>query len=61
MISTRKTARTCGDITVSDHFAAWANQGWSQDSLASVHVNVEVGGGPGSIQFPVANVSTTSK
>jgi hypothetical protein len=46
---------------VSDHFAAWAKQGWSLGSLASVHINVEVGGGSGSIQFPVANVTTTSK
>jgi len=60
MISTRKTARQCGTVTVSDHFAAWAKQGWSLGSLASVHINVEVGGGTGSIQFPVANVTTTS-
>jgi endo-1,4-beta-xylanase len=60
MISTRQSARTCGNITVSDHFAAWANQGWSLGSLTSVHINVEVGGGSGSIQFPVANVTTTS-
>ena len=47
--------------TVSDHFAAWAKQGWSLGSLASVHINVAVGGGSGRIQFPVANVTTTSK
>jgi hypothetical protein len=57
MISTRKTARQCGTITVSDHFKAWAAQGWSLGSLASVHINVETGGGTGSIQFPVANVT----
>jgi hypothetical protein len=61
IISTRKTARTCGTVTVSDHFAAWAKQGWSLGTLSSVHINVEVGGGSGSIQFPVANVTTTSK
>ena len=59
--STRKTAHQCGTITVSDHFAAWAAQGWSLGNLASVHINVEVGGGTGSIQFPVADVTTTSK
>ena len=58
--STRKTARQCGTVTVSDHFAAWEQQGWSLGTLASVHINVEVGGGQGSIQFPVANVTTTS-
>jgi hypothetical protein len=61
MISTRKTARTCGTITVSDHFAAWAKQGWNLGTISSVHINVEVGGGSGTIQFPVANVTTTSK
>jgi hypothetical protein len=58
--ATRKTPRQCGTIPVSDHFASWAAQGWTLGSLASVHVNVEVGGGTGSIQFPVANVTTTS-
>ena len=61
MTSTRKTARQCGTVTVSDHFAAWAAQGWSLGSLYSVDINVEVGGGTGSIQFPVAEVTTTSK
>ena len=61
LISTRQSARTCGNITVSDHFAAWAKQGWNLGTLASVHINVEVGGGSGTIEFPVANVTTTSK
>ncbi len=60
MISTRKTARQCGTITVTDHFAEWAKQGWSLGSLTSVHINVEVGGGAGTIDFPVANVTATS-
>ena len=60
MHSTRKTARQCGTVTVSDHFAAWAQQGWSLGTLSSVHINVEVGGGMGSIDFPVANVTTAS-
>ena len=60
MISTRKTARQCGTVTVSDHFAAWEKQGWSLGTLSSVHINVEVGGGTGSVEFPVANVTTTS-
>jgi hypothetical protein len=57
MWSVRTTARQCGTITVSDHFAKWAAQGWSLGKLTSVHINVEVGGGVGSIQFPVANVT----
>ena len=59
--STRASGRQCGTITVSDHFKAWAAQGGSLGTLASVHINVEVGGGTGSIQFPVANVTTTSQ
>jgi len=59
--STRASARQCGTVTVSDHFKAWAAQGWSLGTVASVHINVEVGGGAGSIEFPVANVTTTSK
>jgi hypothetical protein len=59
--SIRATARQCGTINVSNHFAAWAAQGWSLGNPMSVYVNVEVGGGgTGSIQFPVANVTTTS-
>jgi hypothetical protein len=61
IFSYRKTPRQCGTVTVSDHFAAWANQGWSLGNLVSVHINLEVGGGTGSVQFPVANVTTTSK
>ena len=60
MISTRQTARQCGTVTVSDHFKAWEAQGWTLGTLSSVHINIEVGGGTGSIQFPVANVTTTS-
>ena len=60
MWSVRTTARQCGTITVSDHFAAWNGQGWSLGNLTSVHVNVEVGGGTGSIEFPMAAVTTTS-
>ncbi len=60
MISTRATARQCGVVTVSDHFKAWEDQGWTLGTLTSVHINVEVGGGVGSIDFPVANVTTSN-
>ena len=59
--STRSAARTCGTVTVTDHFKAWAAQGWSLGSLTMVHINVEVGGGTGKIDFPVANVTATSQ
>jgi endo-1,4-beta-xylanase len=60
LISVRKTARQCGTITVSDHFAAWAKQGWSVGDVSSIHINVEVGGGSGTIEFPTASVSTNN-
>jgi hypothetical protein len=58
--STRATARQCGTITVSDHFAAWAAQKWSVGDVSSIHINVEVGGGTGSMEFPTASVSTNN-
>jgi hypothetical protein len=58
--STRQAARQCGTVTVSDHFKAWEAQGWTLGNLTSVHINVEVGGGVGSIDFPVANVTTSN-
>jgi hypothetical protein len=61
MISNRKTARTCGTVTVSEHFKEWEKQGWKLGALTSVHINVEVGGGTGKIDFPLANVTTTNK
>jgi hypothetical protein len=60
MWSVRSTARTCGTITVSDHFAAWANQGWSVGDASSIHINLEVGGGTGTINFPTASVSSNN-
>jgi hypothetical protein len=58
LISVRATPRQCGTITVSDHFAAWVAQGWSVGNISSIHINVEVGGGTGSVQFPVASITT---
>ena len=58
--STRSVARQCGTITVSDHFAAWANQGWNVGDASSIHINLEVGGGTGTINFPTASVSSNN-
>jgi endo-1,4-beta-xylanase len=56
--SFRQTARQCGTITVTDHFAAWTKLGWPLGNLHYIHVQVEVGGGTGDVQFAVANVTT---
>ncbi len=39
--SVRQDTRTSGHITVSDHFEAWANQGWGIGNLYEVALNAE--------------------
>jgi len=56
--SVRQTARTCGQISVTEHFNAWKTAGRALGSLVELEVIVETGGGTGSIDFPVANVMT---
>jgi hypothetical protein len=60
LLSVRSTARECGTITVSEHFAAWAAQGWGVGDVSSIHINLEVGGGTGSIELPTATVSVNN-
>jgi endo-1,4-beta-xylanase len=57
--SVRKTARTCGTISISQHFAAWAAAGLTLGKMDQAQLLVEVGGGSGSVDFAVANVTTT--
>jgi len=55
--SVRQTRRTCGTITISDHFKAWAGASMALGSLLEASILVETGGGSGSINFPVASVT----
>jgi endo-1,4-beta-xylanase len=55
--SVRNTARSCGRVSVSSHFAAWAVAGMALGKLDSVSVLVESGGASGSIAFGTANVT----
>jgi len=57
--SIRQTARQCGQITISDHFKAWAAAGMTLGKMDQAQLLVEVGGGSGSIDFPVASITTT--
>jgi hypothetical protein len=58
--SVRSTARQCGTVTVSDHFDAWTQQGWALGNLYYLHISLEVLGGTGEIDFPVADVTTNN-
>ena len=55
--SVRHTARTCGQISITDHFNAWNSAGMTLGSVLEASILVEVGGGTGSIDFPTANVT----
>lgn len=55
--SVRQTARTCGQISITQHFDAWKAAGMELGNLLVVEILAEVGGGTGSIDFPIANVS----
>lgn len=55
--SIRKTARQCGTISITQHFDAWKAASMPLGNLLEAKILVEVGGGNGSVQFPVANVS----
>jgi len=55
--SVRTSKRSCGTISISDHFAAWAAKNLTLGSVLEASILIEAGGGTGSIQFQVANVT----
>jgi hypothetical protein len=55
--SIRQTARTCGQISITDHFNAWAAKSMMLGNLREAQILVEVGGGTGSVDFSTANVT----
>jgi endo-1,4-beta-xylanase len=57
--SIRQTNRTCGTISVTEHFKAWTAAGNKMGNLLEVKILLEVGGGQGSVDFPIANVTKT--
>jgi hypothetical protein len=58
-LSVRQTARTCGTISVSEHFTQWASMGLQLGNLEEARILVEVGGSSasGSIDFTTATVT----
>ena len=57
--SIRQDNRTCGTISVTEHFKAWAAAGNKLGNLLEVKILLEVGGGTGTVDFPIANVTKT--
>ena len=57
--SIRETARSCGTISVTQHFDAWESVGMKLGNLIEAKILVEVGGGSGSIDFPIARITAT--
>lgn len=57
--SIRTTARSCGTISLSEHFKAWEALGLEMGNLLEAKILVEVGGGSGRVDLPVANVMVT--
>ena len=57
--SVRQTSRDCGQISISEHFKAWAAAGMTLGKMDQAQVLVEVGGGTGSVDFTTANVIVT--
>jgi endo-1,4-beta-xylanase len=55
--SMRTTKRSCGHISISDHWAAWASHNQTLGNQLEASILVEAGGGSGSVQFPLANVT----
>ena len=55
--SVRQTPRSCGHISISQHFAAWANLGLQLGKMEEAKILVEVGnGGTGTITFTTATL-----
>jgi hypothetical protein len=55
--SIRQTARTCGTISITQHFDAWKAAGMALGSMLEAKILVEVGGGSGKVDFPTASVT----
>jgi hypothetical protein len=55
--SVRQSARTCGHISISQHFEQWASMGMQLGNMEEARILVEVGGGTGSIDFTNATVT----
>ena len=55
--SIRQKGRQCGQISITQHFDAWKAAGMTLGNMVEAKILVEVGGGTGSVDFPIANVT----
>ena len=55
--SMRTSKRSCGTISITDHWNAWAKANQQLGSMLEASILIEAGGGSGSISFPTANVT----
>jgi hypothetical protein len=55
--SVRQTARSCGHISISEHFKQWDSLGLKLGNMEEARILVEVGGGSGSIDFSTATLT----
>jgi len=55
--SVRHTARRCGQISLTQHFAAWKAADMVLGNMDQAQIFIEVGGGSGAIDFSTANVT----
>ena len=55
--SMRTSKRTCGTISISDHWSAWAKANQQLGSMLEASILVETGSGSGSVSFTTANVT----
>jgi hypothetical protein len=55
--SIRQKARQCGIISITQHFDAWKAAGMTLGNMLEAKILVETGGGSGSVDFPIANVT----
>lgn len=56
VFAVRSSARTCGEISISEHFRNWESNGITMGSLYDCKILCEAGGGSGSIEFPYATM-----
>ncbi|MES1183961.1 MAG: glycoside hydrolase family 11 protein [Myxococcales bacterium] len=55
--SVRQTARSCGHISISEHFKQWASLGLKLGNMEEARILIEAGGGNGSIDFTTGTLT----